>query len=158
MFFRAIILCVFIICCTSCNKLSFSKSVKINPIDTVVDFSSVDVSPSFKVCDFIINKSKKTNCFRTTIHKKIGAELTKHLFTIKDSISEIVFVNLIINAKGGIVLEDIQAPENIKKELPALDSLLKVSVEKLPVIYPAIKRGIPVTTKYRLPIRIQLKE
>ena len=158
MFLKTIILCVIVICCTSCNKLSFSKSVKKNPIDTVVDFSSIDVSPSFKVCDSIIEKTNKTNCFRTTIHEKIGGELEKYSFTIKDSISEIVFVDLIINAKGGIVLDDVQSPENIKKELPELDSLLRVSVKKLPVIYPAIKRGIPVTTKYRLPIRIQLQE
>ena len=39
-----------------------------------------------------------------------------------------------------------------------LDSLLQQSVTKLPTIYPAIKRGIPVTTAYKLPIRILLKE
>ena len=145
--------------CTSCNKLSVLNSTKpIKALDTIVDFSSVDTSPSFKICDSIIEKTKKTTCFRTTIHKKISDKLLQHKLTIKDSISEIVFVDLIISSKGKFVLDEIQSPENIKKELPQLDSLLKGSVAKLPVIYPAIKRGIPVTTKYRLPIRIQLKE
>lgn len=127
-------------------------------VDTVVNFSSVDTSPSFKECDSIIDKQQKADCFRTTIHKKIGAELQKHEFTIKDSISEIVHVDLLINTKGKIILEAILASEIIKNQLPQLDRILSLSVDQIPRVYPAIKRGIPVTTKYRLPILIQLKE
>ncbi|KGL58526.1 hypothetical protein PHEL85_2790 [Polaribacter sp. Hel1_85] len=84
--------------------------------------------------------------------------MQKNLFTIKDSIDEIIYVDLLINSKGIFILDSIQSSNNIKKELPQLDSLLKVSVQNLPQIFPANKRGIPVTTKYQLPIRIQLKE
>ncbi len=159
MFLRLFSFLLLMIFCTSCNKLSVFKKTNPAPVvDTILDFSSVDVSPSFKVCDSIIEKANKTSCFRTTVHKEISKELLQHKLTIKDSISEIVFVDLIINSKGNFVLDGIQSPENIKTALPRLDSLIKVSVQKLPIIYPAIKRGIPVTTKYRLPIRIQLKE
>ena len=127
-------------------------------LDTIVNFSSVDTSPSFKVCDSIIDKQKKTNCFRTTIHQKIGAELQKHQFVIRDSISEIVYVDLLINSKGKIVIEAMASSEEIRIQLPELDSVLRISVDKIPNVYAAIKRGIPVTTKYRLPIKIQLKQ
>jgi hypothetical protein len=143
---------------TSCDKFSFSKSKNKQVIDTNVNFTSVDVSPSFKVCDTLIDKQQKSDCFRTTIHKKIGEELQKYSFSVQDSISEIVFVDLIINAIGAMILEEIQSSENIKSKLPALDSLLKLSIKKMPSMYPAIKRGITVATKYRLPIRIELKE
>ena len=126
-------------------------------LDTIVNFSSVDTSPSFKVCDSIIDKQKKTNCFRTTIHQKIGAELQKHQFVIRDSISEIVYVDLLITSNGKIVLEAMDSSEEIKNQLPKLDSILRISVDKIPNVYAAIKRGIPVTTKYRLPIKIQIK-
>ena len=127
-------------------------------LDTIVNFSSVDTSPSFKVCDSIIDKQKKTNCFRTTIHQKIGAELQKHQFIIRDSISEIVFVDLLINSKGKIVIEAMASSEEIRIQLPELDNVLRISVDKIPNVYAAIKRGIPVTTKYRLPIKIQIKQ
>ncbi|WP_036826489.1 hypothetical protein [Polaribacter sp. Hel1_85] len=143
---------------TSCDKISLSKNKNIQVLDTIVDFSSVDTFPSFKPCDSIIDKTKKSDCFRNTIHQKIGEELQKNLFTIKDSIDEIIYVDLLINSKGIFILDSIQSSNNIKKELPQLDSLLKVSVQNLPQIFPANKRGIPVTTKYQLPIRIQLKE
>ncbi|ARV06461.1 hypothetical protein BTO04_07005 [Polaribacter sp. SA4-10] len=158
MFFRVFSFLIFIAFCTSCDKLSFNKNENTQVLDTIVDFSSVDVSPSFKLCDSIIDKTKKTACFRVAIHQKIGEELQQYSFTIKDAISETVFVHLLINSNGTISLEEVQSSENIKIQLPELDSLLKVSVLKLPSIYPAIKRGIPVTTKYKLPIRIHLKE
>lgn len=161
MFLRVFSFLILIIFVTSCDKFSFKKNTNSTNkivLDTIVDFSSVDTSPSFKICDSIIDKTKKTTCFRTTIHKKIGEELAQFSFAIKDSISEVIYVDLSINSKGNIVLDAIKSSENIQRELPTLDSLLQLSVKKLPTIYPAIKRGIPVTTKYRLPILIQLKE
>ena len=127
-------------------------------LDTIVNFSSVDTSPSFKVCNSIIDKQKKSDCFRTIIHQKIGMELHKHEFSLKNPISEIVYVDLLINSKGKISLETFESSENMKIQLPKLAAILKASVNSIPSIYPAIKRGIPVTTKYRLPIKIELKQ
>ena len=158
MFLRIFTFIILLFFITSCDKLSFLKSEKIQALDTIVNFSSVDTSPSFKECDSIIDKHQKSNCFRTTIHQKIGAELQKHQFIIRDSISEIVYVDLLITSKGKIVLEAMESSEEIKNQLPKLDSVLRISVDKIPNVYAAIKRGIPVTTKYRLPIKIQLKQ
>ena len=158
MFLRVLSFLIMLVFITSCDLFCPPKDKNTSDLDTIVDFSSVDTFPSFKTCDAIIDKQEKMDCFRTTIHQKIGAELQQHSFAVKDSINEIVYVDVIINSEGIFSLDTIQASENLKKELPELDSLLKASVEKLPKIYPANKRGIPVTTKYRLPIRIQLKE
>lgn len=158
MFLRIFTFIILLFFITSCDKLSFLKSEKIQALDTIVNFSSVDTSPSFKECDSIIDKHQKSNCFRTTIHQKIGAELQKHQFIIRDSISEIVFVDLLINSKGKIVIEAMTSSEEIRIQLPELDSVLRISVDKIPNVYAAIKRGIPVTTKHRLPIKIQLKQ
>ena len=143
---------------TSCDKLSFSKNKENQVLDTIIDFTSVDLSPSFSVCASIIDKTKKSDCFRNTIHKKIGEELQKHTLTSQDSIDETVFVDLLINVEGKIILQEVSSSENIKKQLPALDSILKLSVDNLPIIFPAIKQRFPVATKYRLPIRIVLTD
>lgn len=97
-------------------------------LDTIVNFSSVDTSPSFKVCDSIIDKQKKSDCFRTIIHQKIGMELHKHEFSLKNPISEIVYVDLLINSKGKISLETFESSENMKIQLPKLAAILKASV------------------------------
>lgn len=144
--------------CTSCENLPFLKKQQKPVLDTIINFNEVDFSPSFKICDSIIEKEAKSDCFRTTIHQKIGEELQKQVFTIQDSIDEIVNVSLIIDTKGKIKFEKMDASEIINNQLPKLDSVISASIQKIPAIYPAIKRGIPVTTKYTLPIRIQLKE
>ena len=158
MFLRIFSLLLLFLFITSCDKFSYSKNKNLQVVDTIVDFSSVDFSPSFKVCDSLIDKHQKSDCFRTNIHQKIGAELQNYQFIIRDSISEIVYVDLLITSKGKIVLEAMESSEEIKNQLPKLDSVLRISVDKIPNVYAAIKRGIPVTTKYRLPIKIQIKQ
>lgn len=152
--FTFLILLFFI---TSCDKIALTSDSTIQGLDTIVDFTSVDTYPSFKNCDSIIEKTKKQNCFRTTIHNKIGEELQKHTFIIEDSINETVLVDLLIDKNGVINYQSIQASNSLKKELPKFDSIVQTSVNKLSKVYPAIKRGIPVTTRYQLPIKIQLK-
>lgn len=158
MFLRVFSFVFFLMICTSCDKLPFSKKQQVPILDTIINFNEVDFSPSFKECDSIIEKEEKSNCFRNSIHQKIGAELQKQVFTIQDSIDEVVTVHLLIDSKGSIRFETMETTEVIKSQLPNLDSLIRESINKIPVILPAIKRGIPVTTKYTLPIRIQLKE
>ena len=158
MFFRVFLLLLGLFLCFSCDRFSFTKRNPMQALDTVVDFSLVDTFPSFKNCDSIFDTTQKSDCFRKTIHLKIGKELEKYSFTIKDSLSETVFVNLRISSKGKVFLEEVQSSEYCRMQLPELDSLLLLSIQNLPTMFPAIKRGIPVTTRYQLPIVIQLKE
>lgn len=158
MYLRFLTFLMVLLFCTSCDYFSFSKKKNLQVVDTIVDFTSVDFSPSFKVCDSLIDKTKKSDCFRNTIHQKIGEELQKSSLTVKDSLDEVVYIDVVINQKGQIILDEITSTEKLKEQLPQLDSILKQSVQQLATIRPAIKRGIPVTTKYRLPIRILVKE
>ncbi|PQJ79331.1 hypothetical protein [Polaribacter porphyrae] len=158
MLFRVFSFVMLVMIITSCDKFSFSKKKDLPQIDTIIDFTSVDTYPSFKECDSLIDKEKKSICFRNTIHQKIGEELSKHSFKIKDSIDETILVDLIINSDGKITFEALQSSEKIKKELPELDSIIHLSVDNLPTIFPAIKKRYKVTTKYQLPIRIKLQE
>ena len=158
MLLRVLSFLIVLFYCSSCDHLMGVGSLNTEVLDTVVDYSVVDVSPSFKACDSIIDKSRKSLCFRNTIHQKISNELIQHHFTIRDSINEVIFVDLLINSKGIITLEKMNSSKKLKEELPLLAEVLQKSIEKLPMVKSAIKQGIPVTTKYRLPIKIQWKE
>ena len=64
-----------LIVCSSCNYFSLeTNKPTLQEIDSIIDFSKVDVSPSFKVCDKLIDEAK-TNCFRTNMHQ----QMTKNL-------------------------------------------------------------------------------
>lgn len=153
---RVVYFLILLFCCSSCKY--FTSDVCNNqPLDTIINFKKVDVSPSFNECKELIDEAK-TNCFRTTIHQKIANSLAEFTLEVKDSVDEVVMVDLLIPSNGKIQLEHIESSLVIKEQLPQLDSLLKISVEKLPKVFPAIKRDIPVATQYQLPIHIVLQD
>lgn len=142
---------------TQCDKLPPIKKSRLRTLDTVVNFSSVDMSPSFMECDSIIDKARKSNCFRTQMHQKIGQELQQYSLESLFEIDEEVQVIMNVTAKGEFVFKKMIASEELRENLPALDSILELCIEKLPMVTPATKRGIPVTTQYQLPVKISLK-
>lgn len=153
---RVISLFLLLICCASCKFFSADAGNNQQQIDTIINFNKVDASPFFEECKDQIDEAR-TDCFRTTIHSKIAEKLADFSLEVKDSINEVVTVELTISSKGKIALQEIKSSETIQQELPKLDSLLQISVDELPTIYAASKQGIPVTTQYSLPIKIQLK-
>lgn len=142
---------------TSCEYFSFEKNKNIEKINMDVDFTSVDVSPSFKVCDSLIDRDKKSSCFRTTIRQEISCSLAKQSIQVTQSVDETIEVAITIQSNKEVKLTSIKSSDSLLVILPSLKAILKKSVEELPAIYPAIKRGIPVTTVYKLPIRIAVK-
>ena len=57
-----------------------------------LDYSSVDVSPSFRVCDSLIEKDKKDTCFRTTLRQEIFSSLAKQSIQVPQSVDETIEV------------------------------------------------------------------
>ena len=154
--FRVISLLFFIIVSTSCEYFNFNKKSKLQEVDTSIDFSTVDVFPTFEACKSFIDKAEKTTCFRNTIHKHISENLAKHQLEVKNPIDETIQVSVLINNKGDVSIQKISSSEMLKKEFPAIDSLITISLQDLPKLFPATKRGIPVTTQYQIPIQIQV--
>ena len=142
---------------TSCNYFSFEKNKNVETIDMDLDYSSVDVSPSFRVCDSLIEKDKKDTCFRTTLRQEIFSSLAKQSIQVPQSVDETIEVAITIQSDKEVKLTSIKSSDSLMAIVPSLKAILKKSVEELPAVYPAIKRGIPVTTVYKLPIRIAVK-
>lgn len=140
--------------CISCTFFCSNPRQHIQKLDTIVDFTKVDTSPSFKDCDSLIDEDK-TSCFRTRIHKELANSLAKCSIKSNEQLDEIINVDLLIDIEGKVSLHNVYASEVIQQEIPTLDSLINISVSQLPKLRPANKRGIPVSTQYQLPIRIQ---
>ena len=122
-----------------------------------LDYSSVDVSPSFRVCDSLIEKGKKDTCFRSTLRQEIFSSLAKQSIQVPQSVDETIEVAITIQSNKEVKLTSIKSSDSLMAIVPSLKAILKKSVGELPAVYPAIKRGIPVTTVYKLPIRIAVK-
>lgn len=140
----------------SCSFFSSDKNLHNQNLDEVVDYTKVDVSPFFEVCKNKMEK-EKTACFRMNMHKHMMKYLGTSTNKLSKKVNETVTVFLLINKKGNVSLKEVKASPFIEKEMPDLFSLIETSVKNLPKLSPAIKRGIPVTTQYELPIKISVE-
>jgi hypothetical protein len=153
---RVVSLLFLVIISTSCEYFSLNNKSELQEVDTIIDFSSVDASPTFEDCSHLIEKEEKSNCFRNTLYTHISISLAKHRFEVKKPIEEVIKVELLIDAKGNARVLRIISSDFIKESIQGLDSLVRVSVANLPTVFPATKRGIPVTTQYQIPIQISV--
>jgi len=155
MFNRLLFSFLLIVSCTSC-KDSLSLKKKSTPVlDTLVDFTKVDVSPSFKLCDKLIDEAK-TNCFRLNIHQ----QLTKYLKGVTLTfIEEVITIEVVlsIDNKGVVGFKSIKFPTSFGDQKQVFEEEIINAIAQLPKLSPAIKRGIPVATEYILPIVITPK-
>lgn len=133
----------------------FEKNTNREPIqevDTIVDFNSVDAFPLFPKCKDIPSRVKQKICFQLEMAQHIYASLKEYHLNVKEIINDTVLVKLKVDAAGKTSLSSIKIPAKINQLLPEFDSILKVSLQNLPDLQPAIKRDMPVTTEFTLPI------
>ena len=125
---------------------------QVQVVDTIVDFNTVDAFPLFPECKDIPSREKQKICFQLEISQHIYCSLKEYQLNAKEAINDTVLVKLKVNAMGKTSLSGIQISSKTKELLPEFDSIVKVSLLKLPTLLPAIKRDMPVTTEFVLPI------
>jgi hypothetical protein len=128
-------------------------------IDTTVDYSIVDVYPTFANCESLSEKEKQENCFGDELVAQLEELILLKKIRAPAVTFDTVYVDLSITKDNKIKIFRIDSSDAIKDKIPDLDSILMASVNQLPMlIQPAIKRGIPVNSQFKLPILIKVKD
>lgn len=119
-----------------------------------IDWNAVDSYPFFYSCDESASKTDQKACFEETLITHFQKTLNQFEFTLSDKKSETVAVIFIIDTLGQIKVTDIEKDASVLKQMPEFDGVITQSLKNLPKLAPAIKRGIPVNTKYRIPVQL----
>jgi len=135
------------------KKLSSEKLVQ-DELKTI-DWKSLDTYPSYDSCDDYSTKVLRKKCFEKETSKHIYRSLSEHKVTLKDSVHEKIELTIAISAKGKPSLDKAVIPKALKNEIPDIREWLEGAVTGLPKIYPAEKRGVPVSSKFKLPLVIE---
>lgn len=149
-FFYLLILSFIVVSCNFFNS-ELSKET-IPKIDTIVDFNSVDAFPLFPDCKDIPSREKQQVCFQVEMAQHIYSSLKSYTYNSKEALTDTVFVQLKVDTNGKTSLTNLKISEKTTQLLPEFDSLVRVSLKHLPKLKPAIKRNIPVSTEFTLPI------
>ncbi|MDP5061086.1 MAG: hypothetical protein NWP64_04130 [Maribacter sp.] len=120
----------------------------------LIDWNSVDSYPFFYTCDEAVTKEQQKICFEETLISHFQETLNDFEFTLTDKESETVDVIFVIDTLGRINVATIEKNALVLNQMPEFDGVITQSLKNLPKLAPALKRGIPVNTKYRIPIQL----
>lgn len=144
----------------SCNYFQVKKITKESVIQDQIetlDWNDVDAYPSFVICDSLQERDDKRACFETELTNHFFLILNDESIVVDEDINETIYLDLLITEKGVVSISDKTITEKTRQIIPDIDAYLLKSVESLPQVYPAIKRGQQVKTQFKLPIQLQVE-
>jgi len=120
-----------------------------------IEWDQVDQYPAFKSCANYTEKAEQKECFESTLGTFVSDFIRgKNVVTHAD-LNSTVQLDFIISKSGAIDSLQIVMDSLLLKKIPKLKDWLTHSIDSLPPLEPALKRGIPVKTKFTLPVHIQ---
>lgn len=149
---------ILFLCLASCEY--FDKK-KVNSQDIISEelqtfnWNDVDEYPSFQACESLTSKLESKQCFESTIISHITNKLGNEIIVVTEEVADTVMIKFHINETGNISVLDINSNEATRVQIPNLEEFLTNSLNSLPKIFPAIKRGQQVKTEFTLPVIIQ---
>jgi len=149
---------ILFLCLASCEY--FDKK-KVNSQDIVTEelqtfnWNDVDEYPSFQDCESLTSKQDSKQCFESTIITHITNKLGEEIIVVTEEVADTVMIKFHITETGNISVLNINSNETTKTQIPNLEEFLINTLDSLPKIFPAIKRGQQVKTEFTLPIIIQ---
>lgn len=117
-----------------------------------IDWNDIDSYPLFENCDETLTKMGQRECFEREVLSHCAKSLKDVEFTLLSGSDSIIQVDFLVDQEGHISILEIQKDSTIDTQMPNFDQLIKQSLQKMPPLAPALKRGIPVKAKFRIPI------
>lgn len=151
---------IFLCLATSCNLFTSKDKKTQELVDKElqeIDWNNVDNYPLFENCDETLTKTGQRECFESELLKHCGKSLREFEFLLDDAVDRTVLVDFLVDKDGRITVVDIQKDAAIDKQMPEFDGIIRQSLKNMPPLAPALKRGIPVKAKFRIPIVLNTK-
>lgn len=120
-----------------------------------LNWKEVDQYPAFEECREYLQEESAKACFGQKVKEYVYARLEDKQPVVTRAIHDTLLLHLIITHDGQARIDSLEVDSTVVEQLPEINSWIQQSIDSLPQIYPATKRGIPVTTKFRIPLVIQ---
>ncbi|SHJ88784.1 hypothetical protein [Pseudozobellia thermophila] len=150
-------LITFLLLCflTGCNwSASREKKTRelVNEEILGIDWDDVDKYPLFEVCDETVDKDEQKACFTKTLLDYLSHSLQRSELVLEEEVADTLYVDFLMDDLGAITLTEIHGAEGTRNFEAVFKNHIQSGLDSLPTIKPALKRGIPVKVKFRVPI------
>jgi len=145
---------------TSCDY--FDKR-KVNADDLLTEelktitWNDVDEYPTFESCNQSVTKEAKKLCFENTLAGLISNKILEYRIVVEEALNDTLYLEFKVSKQGDLSILNINNSTNVKSQIPEIETYIKSSLDSLPKILPAIKRGQHVTTEFKLPLIIKVE-
>ena len=159
-FFKIWKFCTVCFLFTALSSCQFFETEKISSEEfyeeelKMVTWNEIDQYPTFSLCEDLVEKKQQKTCFEETISNAIYDYISSKNIVASKQIKTSVILELMIQKTGKIKMSSIEIDSITQAEIPLLENWLNESIDNIPPLNPALKRGIPVTTQFQLPIVI----
>ena len=120
-----------------------------------INWNEVDEYPSVADCEKLTDETQRKQCIfeflTTTIQQKLAVDTLSTLFPKLDTIE----VKVTVFPNSTMEFEPQFPKDSVAYDTIKIDSILRIRLVNFPKVNPAIKRGIPVKTKFVLPVIIK---
>ena len=120
-----------------------------------INWKDIDRYPSFPECENTLEKLEQKDCFINTISTHLYGAISEGNLIAAREIQDTVEVNFEVSSSGKLVVLEMKIDSLLQKDFPNLKKTILHSIDSLQPLAPAYKRGIPVKTKFTLPVIIQ---
>ena len=157
--FRILLLLTLLV--TSSCELFTSKEVTIEKLVQQelqsLNRNEVDQYPLFSNCDETASKEEQKKCFENTILDHLSNTLEEYEFILEGAIQDTIDIDFLIDNTGKLTLLTIEKNAKVKSQIPEFNGIIRQCISRLPKVAPALKKGIPVSAKFRIPLVLNSK-
>ena len=93
-------------------------------------------------------------CFETELLDQFSETLREFEFVLSEDVEDTIYVDFLVERNGAITVLDIEDQWEVQKQIPEFNAVITQSLKSLPPVEPALKRGIPVNAKFRIPLEL----
>jgi len=117
-----------------------------------IDWNDVDQYPLFADCDETATKAAQKDCFEETLLLHFSMTLQDFEFVLDSTLTDTLYLDFLVDHEGAISVLDMERNRDVISQIPEFEGVITQSLKSLPHIEPALKRGIPVNAKFRIPL------
>ncbi len=156
-FFAVTALMISVISCDTIETKKTSSQELLAKDWKAISLTEVETYPVLLTCNPLEEEAARRKCFEEEVSSIFYQELAKHRIVVSQDLDETVMVDFVINRKGGYCIDTLKISETVLREIPKLPEWIHEAAKALPKAAPATKQGIPVKTRFKLPVKLEVE-
>ena len=157
------VLCVLLLACSvnACDLFESQQTRTRQLVDAEmqgIDWNQLDQFPLFDACDETASKADQQECFQKTLTLHLSMALQDFDFRADTALHDTLYVDFLVDNQGGISVLSVDENQALAAKNPEFENIVSRSLRSLPRLQPALKRGIPVAARFRLPLVVKTDE